>query len=87
MVKKLEQIANHYGFEVQSNQLIEEMAELTQALNKYKRYGIIENIIEEIADVEVMLEQIKILLAIPQNSIDSIKEEKIDRQIKRISKE
>ena len=32
--QKIQYIADHYGYEPQSRQLIEEMAELTVALNK-----------------------------------------------------
>lgn len=39
MDKRLIRIAKHYGYEAQSRQLIEEMAELTQALNKLWRAG------------------------------------------------
>lgn len=35
--RRIEKIADHYGYESQSNQLIEEMAELTQAINKWWR--------------------------------------------------
>ena len=35
--QKIQYIADHYGYESQSRQLIEEMAELTQALNKLWR--------------------------------------------------
>ena len=35
--KKIELIADRYGYEPQSRQCIEEMAELTQAINKYWR--------------------------------------------------
>ena len=31
------EIADYYGYEAQSNQLIEECAELIQAINKHKR--------------------------------------------------
>ena len=34
---KLKEIAEHYGYDAQSRQLIEEMAELTQAINKFWR--------------------------------------------------
>ena len=37
MNKDIRTIADHYGYESQSRQLIEEMAELTQALNKLWR--------------------------------------------------
>lgn len=68
MKENLRTIAEHYGYDAQARQLIEEMAELTVALNKEwrARVGYISHdeemrkrIIEEIADVEVMLEQIK----------------------------
>ena len=35
--EKIEFIANHYGYDAQSRQCIEEMAELTQAINKFWR--------------------------------------------------
>lgn len=81
------QNADHYGYELQSNQLIEEMAELTQAISKYRRDNSkanFDNIIEEIADVEVMLHQIKHLLGINPRYIEGIKEHKVYRTAKRI---
>lgn len=84
--EELKSIADFYGYENQSNQLIEECAELIQALSKYRRAGgkgqpiadyqktdVLENIIEEIADVEVMLDQLKYLLDIPEDAILSVK--------------
>lgn len=72
MSEKLKHIALTYGYESQSRQLVEEMAELTVALNKVWRGKDVfsasakkkawKNVIEEIADVENMLEQIKFLL-------------------------
>lgn len=47
-----------WGPHMQIDMCIEEMAELTQALVKYKRgKGDLHNIAEEIADVSIMLEQ------------------------------
>lgn len=46
------------------------------ALSEEAAFG---NLIEEIADVESMLEQIKYLLKIPQEMIEGIKEVKTDR--------
>lgn len=37
--QKIRYIANHYGYESQSRQCIEEMAELIQAINKFDRSG------------------------------------------------
>lgn len=53
-----------YGDEAQINQGIEEMAELIQAINKFRRNPCeetLKGIEEEIADVEIMLEQYKII--------------------------
>lgn len=92
--------ANHYGYESQSRQLIEEMAELTVAINKLWRverfcdrknimdvkgfsYPETKEIIGEIADVEIMLSQIKYLLGC-QDEVEQEKERKILRQLERI---
>ena len=62
---------------------MEELAELTQALSK-ALLGKESNIAEEIADVEIMLEQLKLLWE--TRNIQTIKEEKLDRQLERIDK-
>lgn len=91
--------AKYYGYEAQSNQLVEECAELIQAVNKYRRAVIgvgqpvakekqvvaLENLIEEIADVELMLEQVKYLLQIPEEELDAVKLYKVNRTKERIS--
>lgn len=79
--------------ELQLVKASEECCELAQALNKYycmkqtqsvcdfKGFfnGLKTNIIEEIADVEIMIEQVKRLLAIGNRDIELIKEDKIER--------
>ena len=88
----IETIAETYGFDNQSRQLIEEMAELTQAINKAWRMGndfdnlLVQkrNIKEEIADVYIMLEQMKYLLNIYEDDIETIINRKILRQLERI---
>lgn len=102
MQDKIKKIAEHYGIENQSIQLMEEMAELTIALNKYRRSSkiehqtisesideqfIIEQIIEEICDVEIVLEQIKYLLNHSSDDLAVWKQRKIERQLERIAKE
>lgn len=82
--------AEHYGYEPQSNMLVEEMAELTQAISKYRRNNSkknFDNIIEEIADVEVMLHQIKHLLGINSKYVEQIKIEKVNRTKENITRE
>lgn len=91
--------AKYYGYEVQSNQLVEECAELIQAISKYrratagggqpladyKRTVVLENLIEEIADVEIMLEQIKYLLQIPEDELEAVKIFKVKRTRERMA--
>ena len=96
--QKIQYIADHYGYAPQSRQLIEEMAELTVAINKAwrKTFDAVdklpnmddeERIEEEIADVEIMLSQIKYLLGVEEDELSRIVESKLDRQIERIKNE
>jgi len=55
-----QQVLTKFGEQKQKDMLIEEMAELMQALQKERR-GLEHNISEEIADVQIMLDQIKLL--------------------------
>lgn len=92
----INKIADTYGYDAQSRQLIEEMAELTVALNKLHRLGKnwtnqdsvwcerMKNITEEIADVTIMLKQIKYLLQISDTDINEIIEQKLNMQLERI---
>lgn len=51
-----------FGSEKQFDMLIEEMAELTQAILKSRRKGeISENLHEEFADVKIVMEQIEMI--------------------------
>ena len=74
--------AEHYGVDVEMRQLVEEMAELTQAICKLKRYGESENLIEELADVKVTLNGVIHLLGC-SNRVECIIDEKVIREIKR----
>ena len=85
--------AKYYGYEAQSNQLVEECAELIQAVNKYrlgqpvaedKKAIARDNLVEEIADVELMLEQVKYLLQIPEDEILAVKTFKVNRTRERM---
>lgn len=96
----IKKIADTYGFSEQSRQLSEECAELIVAVNKYhreikkpsytpsdcidKQYLSLQ-IMEEIADVTIMIEQIKYLLQISDTDIDQIIEQKLNRQLERIN--
>lgn len=99
MENLIKKIAYHYGYESQSIQLVEECAELIQAVSKYRRATaekaqpladyrktlVLENLIEEIADVEIMLAEVKILLDISEDTLDAIKQFKLNRTLNRMS--
>lgn len=94
--QKIQKIAQTYGYDAQSRQCIEEMAELTQAINKlwringkdYKsavRYTEVkDNLLEEIADVQIMIWQMQYLLNV---DVSPIIQNKLDRQMERIERE
>lgn len=95
--KNVKFIADTYGYDPQSRQCIEEMAELTQAINKFWRKQLkcgkqpmieqmkesaeCKHIVEEIADVQLMLWNMIYLL---DADIQPIMREKLDRQLQRI---
>lgn len=60
----------------------EELAELIQAISKFKRYNNKESelkVIEEAADVYIMLKQLKMLFNIPQQVIEDEIDIKLDK--------
>ena len=83
---KLLYLINHYGTRIQQDIAIEELSELQKSIIKYRREPsdkTKESVVEEIADVQVMLEQLKMIFSC-RTKIDEIMDAKIDRQIKRI---
>lgn len=100
MTDKLLEIINHYGVNNQQRKLEEEVFELQEAISIYETVhnwdsegffmAIVpdkEHIIEEIADVTVMLLQFKEYYHIDGNDILKIMNEKIDRQLERLKNE
>lgn len=93
---KLRDIANYYGRATQSRQCIEECAELIQAINKWDRAQssgdpekvkkAVGSIVEEIADVRIMLDQLIYLYGCNEE-VDKMMDGKINRQIVRIGME
>ena len=81
-------IAEHYGYEAQREQLIEECAEAILAAQKCKRHGShgnFVNLCEEVADVLIMAQQMRILMS--TSLIDSFIDKKLNRQLGRIESE
>ena len=69
------------GVELQLTVAIEELAELQQALCKYKR-GEEHNVEEEIADVKIIIEQLEMIF--DKNVIERWKNKKVDRLEERL---
>ena len=84
---KLQMIADHYGIKKQLRQLAEECSELAVEASHSARKGTTIKIIEEIADVQIMIEQIIYLAKIDKCDIEDCINYKLDRQIKRIKEE
>lgn len=95
---KIHKIANHYSFKTQREILVEECAELIQAVQKLKRREkqvldianttAMQNYIEELADVSIMIEQM-IQYMSPRLLGDYLVAitNKLDRQLQRIREE
>ena len=85
---RYEAIARHYGYEAQREQFVEECSEAILAVQKVKRRcsnGNFINLAEEVADVLIMAEQMRILIS--QSLIDEFIQKKLERQIQRIKEE
>ena len=79
----------HFGETAQIDMAVEEMAELTKAICKVKRAqagaemgAAIENVVEEIADVQIMLDQLRLIFA---RSTDEVEEDKLRRLLGRLN--
>lgn len=80
-------IANFYGIDSQSLIAIEEMSELTKELCKDQRgYDRNKDIIEELADVSIMIEQLIALYDCKKEVSDMI-DFKVNRQLRRMEHE
>lgn len=88
MNEKLKTIAEYYGLENQLRQLAEECSELAVEANHSARKGSTTvRLIEEIADVEIMIDQIRYLAGIQESDVLKMRYYKIERQLKRIRQE
>ena len=85
--KRIRTIADHYGIKKQMHQLAEECSELAVEASHSARKGVTVKIIEEMADVLLMIEQVVYLANIAIEDIDECIKFKIDRQLERIKEE
>ena len=92
----LKKAIKHYGPQNQMMMVLEENAELSQAITKYIRstkkgqFNEInearKNVVEELADVLIVIEQLKIMLDIQNYEINCVKDYKLNRLKERIEK-
>lgn len=81
---KYQKIIEYYGVNNQLKKLTEEVYELQESILEQHN---IEHILEEYADVEVILEQIKQYFKLDDDKIELIKDYKVARQLYRIRNE
>ena len=78
----------YHGTQQETTIAMEECSELIQAISKCKRYGCIdkyrENLIEEIADVLIIINELQLIYDISNDDIENIKKYKMDRMDYRI---
>lgn len=84
------QILDHYGQKKQELQAVQELSELILLLaarpdQRGDNYE--QNILSELADVQIMCEQIQIMHKISNRAIADMKSYKLRRQLDRIEKE
>lgn len=82
----LDRAITTYGAPAQMDMAVEEMAELTKALCKIKRAqagcevtAAIGNVIEEMADVQIMLDQLRIIFHRSTEEVEEVEEAKLER--------
>ena len=86
----MQQAIETYGVQAQCDVAIEEMAELTKAIVKIRRVAddyektqaALENLLEEIADVDIMIDQMKIMWGPKQ--VEEYRRKKLERLDRRL---
>lgn len=78
------EIIKYYGVDKQQRKLAEEVFELQEAISKFPFETTLENILEEIADVKVILEQFIEFFDLDQEEIKQVMNYKIKRTLERI---
>ena len=81
--EKLLEIISFYGYDKQKLKAIEEMSELTKAICKDDR----ENIIEELADVKIMIAQLMLIYNIDVEEVFKVMDSKVERTMNRIERQ
>lgn len=83
-------IVNHYGQKKQEVQAVQELSELILLLtarSDQRKRNYKQRVTEEIADAQIMIEQIKIMNGIRDEDVTQVTVDKLERQLNRIDKE
>lgn len=87
MRRRIIQIAEYFGMSHQQSKAIEEYAEVIHIISRIQTEGVSvelrECLIEELADAEVMKDQLMFFHEITEEEIEEVKREKIERTIRR----
>lgn len=84
--KILRDAVRMYGAPAQLDQFIEELAELIVAINHLRRgRADIEHVLQEMVDVDIMMEQMKIILNVKDDYFDMIKARKINKLVEKMA--
>ena len=84
--EKIKKIICHFGTHKQIRKAVEELIELSELLIKYENKGSMrkDDLYEEIADVEIMLEQIMTIFNMTDEHLQQAIDWKLDRTLDRI---
>ena len=84
----LEENIKEHGVVLETVIAMEDCAELIQAITKVKRYGFVgeyrDNLIEEIADVSIVIREIMMIFRISDGDVNEVIDSKIQRIKKRL---
>ena len=87
LVRKCQKIAEHYGPHTQEFQAVSELMELGQVLTRrpgQRKEDWKEKLLDEMADVTIMIRQLRLLYDISDVDFEVKLVEKLDRQLNRI---
>ncbi len=88
LLSRITAIVKHYTFEEQREIFVEECAEAIKAVQKLKRShdeNAVDDLIDEVADVTIMVEQMRLYLG--KAKVDDRIRAKLDRQMRRMKGE
>jgi hypothetical protein len=75
-----QQAIDKYGVQAQANKAIEELSELIRAISRIENeinFGNVANLVEEMADVYIMLKQLEMIYYIEEATLEAVIEHKI----------